>query len=108
MQCTKILCSRQRLVFQFIAVLEEKERYCRFKKDGATAILRTQQLSCRNSSVIALRPQGPTPPDPILRRFRKERVYVNNQRKLKDLKQNTKGAVACTDQQTLIKCAKDT
>jgi hypothetical protein len=41
-------------VFQFIAVLEEKERYCGFlKKNGAAAILRTQQLS-RNSSVIAL------------------------------------------------------
>jgi hypothetical protein len=98
----KILCSRQRLVFQFISVLEENERYCRFQKRRSerhtadtTAFLQELFGVCIvKSGLWPPRPQGPAPPDTILFRFRKERVYGNKPRKLKDLKRNTKGAVA--------------
>jgi hypothetical protein len=111
----KIFCSRQSLVFQFIAVLEENERDCRFQKEGATAHTADTtaflQELCGDcvvrSGLWSPRPKGPTPRDPILCRFRKERVYMNNPRKLNDLKHNTKWAVAGNDQQTFRKVAKD-
>jgi hypothetical protein len=115
MQCIKILCSRQSLVFQFIAVLEENEQYCRFQQRrddrhtaDTTAFLQELFGDCVvKSGLWPPRPQDPAPPDPILCGFRKERVYSNNPRKLNDLKHNTKGTVADTDQQTFIKVAND-
>jgi len=103
-------------MFQFIAVLEENERYCRFQKRrgdrhtaDTTAFLQELSGDCFvKSGLWPPRPQGPEPPDPILCRFRKERVYVNNPRNLIDPKHNTKDGVAGTDQQTFIKVAKDT
>jgi hypothetical protein len=103
-------------VFQITFVLEENERYCGFQTRrvdrhtaDTTAFLQKLFGDCVvKSGLWRPRPQGPAPPDPILCRFPKERVYVNNPRNLKDLKHNTKGAVAGTDQRTFIKVAKDT
>lgn len=47
-----------------------------------------------------------TPPDFLLWRFLKERIYSNNPRNMVDLKHNIKQVVARNDQQTLWKVAK--
>jgi hypothetical protein len=98
-------------VQQFVALLNEDERYCWYQQGGATChtsnatmTLLKQFFDDRIISKNLWPPRSPdlTTPDFFLWCYLKEAVYKNNLRTLVDLKRNIEGAVKKITAGTLL------
>jgi hypothetical protein len=95
---------------QFISLLNEEERFCWLRQDGATSHTASSTMRMLkqffDDSIISKNlwpPRSPdlTPPDYFLWDYLKQAVYSNHPETIEDLKQNTEVAISNISQETL-------